>query len=152
MFKKTASIALLLATCVAGEQQLFLSDYLAEAEKYVEDKIEEVADNFGLRDRSRKVGESKTNRFGNVETVLHHDTVNGMVHKSVDVQENGHYYFDYKQQAKHLEEMTTYLKGHKDFVHPDTEEADRKYGASAKKCHQRREGPKPDSAFNFLPI
>lgn len=72
---------------------MFLKDYLQEAEQYVEDKIEEVAVDLGIY----KVGEQKVNRFGNMETILHHDAEKEILRKRVDIQHNGHYYFDYKQ-------------------------------------------------------
>lgn len=41
------------------------------------------------------LGEAKVNRFGNKESVIHHDFEAGVHKKRVDFQENPHYFFDY---------------------------------------------------------
>lgn len=47
--------------------------------------------------------EPKVNRFGNKETLLKQSASDGITHKFIELQDNTHYYFDYKQQAAHLE-------------------------------------------------
>jgi hypothetical protein len=75
------------------------------------------------------------NRFGAIEKVIRDDSE--LFFKEVWLKENNHYYFDYEQQAMHLEEMTRYLKGEKLFKSPkDTDLS----------CHTWRGGPpNPDA-------
>ena len=47
--------------------------------------------------------EPKLNRFGNKEVLLKQSVSDGITHKLIEMQDNTHYYFDYKQQAAHLE-------------------------------------------------
>ena len=86
--------------------------------------------------------QSYVNRFGNKETVLLHDTESFQFHKHIDVQKNPHYYFDYKQQTRHLNDLTAYLK------------KDKVFGQQAEfpTCHTNRTtNTDPDSAYMFLP-
>uniref|UniRef100_A0A7S3IGQ5 Uncharacterized protein n=1 Tax=Strombidium inclinatum TaxID=197538 RepID=A0A7S3IGQ5_9SPIT len=84
------------------------------------------------------------NRFGNVEEVIDHDKEAGYFEKIVHLEgSNSQYYFDYRQQAQHLEEMTKFLKGEREFKQPDD---------VPPTCHSNRTGPpNPDAQFMFFP-
>lgn len=74
------------------------------------------------------------------------DEDNGIFEKLIELGGNSnHYYFDYEQQAKHLEDMTKYIKGEKAFKQPGKGNDDT--------CHSLRNqtAPTPDDAFMFAP-
>jgi len=65
-----------------------------------------------------KVGEPNDIRFGHRETVIKHDLQGEQFEKIIELTDSN-YYFDYEQQAKHVDEMTKFVKGTKDFTHPN---------------------------------
>ena len=80
------------------------------------EKVEELADSTYERFFGPvNLYESYVNRFGNKETILMHNEKDKVFHKLIEVQKNPHYYFDYKQQTRHLEDLTSYLKKEKVF-------------------------------------
>jgi hypothetical protein len=105
--------------------------------------LREVTDSealFGLKSAPVK------NRFGNFETVKMHDEENGIFEKLIELGgDSNHYYFDYEQQSKHLEDLTKYIKGEKAFKQPGRGNNDT--------CHSLRNNtaPTPDDAFMFAP-
>ena len=71
-----------------------------------------------------------------------HNEDENIFHKLIEIQNNPHYYFDYKQQARHLEDLTSYLKKEKIF----------KQEAETPTCHSNRTTTTdPDSAYMFVP-
>lgn len=84
------------------------------------------------------------NRFGNVETVLSTDPDTYVMEKLIELGgDSNHLYFDYEQQSNHLQEMTSFLKGEKDF---------KQVGDVAPNCHTYRSNfTDPDAQFMFLP-
>ena len=86
------------------------------------------------------------NRFGNIETVLLNDTENFVSHKLIELGgDSNHYYFDYEQQANHLNDLTSYFKGEKTFKQPEDQQD--------YTCHSMRNGtgPDPHGEFMFAP-
>jgi hypothetical protein len=59
------------------------------------------------------------NRFGNHVLTTLHDLENSMFEKEITLGgDNNHYYFDYEQQTKHLTDLTSVIKGEKEFKSP----------------------------------
>jgi len=84
------------------------------------------------------------NRFGNVETIMSTDPETYVLEKLIQLGgDSNHYYFDYEQQTNHLNEMTSFLKGEKEFKQP---------GDVEQNCHTyRKSSVSPDAQFMFLP-
>ena len=71
---------------------------------------------------------SVKNRFGNIETNIIADFNTAVFQKDINLGgANNHYYFDYEQQANHLDSITRIMKGEQEFKQPGDVEST--------KCH-----------------
>lgn len=106
----------------------------------------EISDAVPQRETPVLFQETK-NRFGNKVMHTKHDLVAGQFEKQITLGgDSNHYYFDYEQQAAHLNDLTKALKGEKKFGSPELEH----------NCHARMD-PKhfpvdPHATFAFAPV
>jgi hypothetical protein len=86
----------------------------------------------------------QVNRFGNREALLESNAEEGFSKKLIHLDTSPNLYaVDYKQQAKHLQDLTAILKGEKEFAEIDE---NKPYT-----CHSQRT-PEPDSQFALAPV
>mmetsp|Transcript_8979 Transcript_8979/g.15193 ORF Transcript_8979/g.15193 Transcript_8979/m.15193 type:complete len:306 (-) Transcript_8979:938-1855(-) len=86
----------------------------------------------------------RRNYFGHREEIVKNSTEEGHFIKNLHYDDTTHFHMDYKQQAEHLEKMTAYLKGEKEF-----KELSRNYPTT---CHSKRSNePNPLAMYHSLP-
>ena len=85
------------------------------------------------------------NRFGNIEMNIEADFNNGIFNKDIKLGgANNHYYFDYEQQAAHLDSITKIMKGEHEFRQPGDVEST--------KCHtHNQQSSSKTDEFMFAP-
>ena len=95
-----------------------------------------------------KLGEKQQMRFGNHQTVVKHDSVAGEFEKIVEMAIEGSYLWDYKQQEKHIKDITSYIKGEKTFKQSGFQE-DANINCQTL---NKRGTDNPDAQFAFAPV
>lgn len=69
-----------------------------------------------VTDAPQEIFKPLKNRFGNIETSIIADFENAVFHKDIKLGgPSNHYYFDYEQQATHLDSITKIMKGEHEF-------------------------------------
>ena len=103
---KIFCIAALLANASASQifDAVYSTGILKTAEDYAEKYGEDIV-----------VGEKKLMKFGSQQTIVKHDTISNEFEKIIELAIEGSYIWDYKQQEKHIKDITSYLKGEKTF-------------------------------------
>jgi hypothetical protein len=80
-----------------------------------------------------------------LEELVAHDPLIGYLEKTIHIDWDSDYLFNYEQQTDHLQRLTSYLKDEQPFY---------KSGDSfPKNCHSNRSPTTdPDASFQFLPV
>ena len=111
-------ISLKVLLALVATTQTKESSYLGEFKNYMTNAYQELFD--GAAEHGSPDSKMTVNRFGNRELILSHnvkgldDSGEGFNQKLIHLDANPKYFaVDYKQQAQHLEHLTSIFKGEK---------------------------------------